>query len=800
MDPAIVSEPADPRLDKSQVQLINENKVFSSNVNEYLAKVQLMNAGLDYHLISVFGTQSSGKSTLLNALFGTSFDVMQASRRHQTTKGIWMSRAKQDNILILDVEGTDGRERGEDQDFERKAALFALATSEVLIVNMWEVQVGLYQGASMGLLRTVFEVNLNLFSSPNKSLLLFVIRDNTTTPLTDLQATLIDDLKQNWAALSKPDAFKDSEITDFFTLQFTALPHKVLQPDAFASAVDKLSSRFESKTDGDYVFDREYHRNVPADGWNIYAQNIWEQIELNKDLDLPTQYILVARFRCEEIAGEAWDAFENDIRPVEGAAGIVAGLGSIIGPARENALEIYRSQASKYTGSVFSEREAALAAKIDARLSTIYSAQLAVLKKIAMQKFNAVISSELAKPKARFLTVVEYSKAETLELFLQVAKEAQIKGPSLSYDSTLESLNNDIEETVSRLRALEAKKLANRIIRTLSSNLDDKLSAIYDRLGPDFWDRIMGAFRAGLEDGLCNYKIDDGKYDLGLGASEEETRVEIENIRMEAWKMLYRTTREIGKRDFVLSKIKNHFEEVFKYDVDGLPRMWKPADKIDEIYSEAVKESLALLPILANAKLESGEKIYPDADIIGALERDEEVDVDRFPVLMSEGQLLQITNDFKKTAGSVYLDAKRSMIQSIKQIPVYFYLLLLALGWNEIMAVLRNPLLITVTIMACGFLFVAYRLNLIGPMLSVGNAAVGQALDLAKEQIRGYVEVSSPSPSKSTQQASFIATSTTTTATTTKNTESTGEEIEMEELNTSKLELSEIEQRRPGQF
>jgi hypothetical protein len=34
-----------------------------------------------------------------------------------------------------------------------KSALFALATSEVLIVNIWEHQVGLYQGANMGLLK-----------------------------------------------------------------------------------------------------------------------------------------------------------------------------------------------------------------------------------------------------------------------------------------------------------------------------------------------------------------------------------------------------------------------------------------------------------------------------------------------------------------------------------------------------------------------------------------------------------------------------------------------------------------------
>jgi len=104
---------------------------------------------------------------------------MAEQERRQTTKGIWLSKNKRehvdggghkmaDNILVMDVEGTDGRERGEDQDFERKSALFALATSEVLIVNIWEHQVGLYQGANMGLLKTVFEVNLQLFLKDSK--------------------------------------------------------------------------------------------------------------------------------------------------------------------------------------------------------------------------------------------------------------------------------------------------------------------------------------------------------------------------------------------------------------------------------------------------------------------------------------------------------------------------------------------------------------------------------------------------------------------------------------------------------
>jgi hypothetical protein len=161
------------------IQVIDEDKEFSDKLSTYLQYEKIIPAGFNYHIISVFGSQSTGKSTLLNYLFGTEFGVMSEAERRQTTKGIWMSKNKRagfgkearrmaDNILVMDVEGTDGRERGEDQDFERKSALFALATSEILIVNIWEHQVGLYQGANMGLLKTVFEVNLQLFIKDSK--------------------------------------------------------------------------------------------------------------------------------------------------------------------------------------------------------------------------------------------------------------------------------------------------------------------------------------------------------------------------------------------------------------------------------------------------------------------------------------------------------------------------------------------------------------------------------------------------------------------------------------------------------
>ena len=51
--------------------------------------------------------QNSGKSTLLNHLFGTNFNVLREMMGTRTTKGILASTDKEKDLLILDVEGND---------------------------------------------------------------------------------------------------------------------------------------------------------------------------------------------------------------------------------------------------------------------------------------------------------------------------------------------------------------------------------------------------------------------------------------------------------------------------------------------------------------------------------------------------------------------------------------------------------------------------------------------------------------------------------------------------------------------
>lgn len=186
---------------------------------------------------------------------------------------------------------------------------------------------------------------LNLFflcSSSSRTLLLFVIRDHIgSTPLANLQATLITDLNRIWDSLNKPTELKDRKLSDYFDLAFTTLAHKILLPDKFEHEVVELRQRFTDRTNPNYVFKPIYHKRIPADGVGVYMESIWEQVQTNKDLDLPTQQELLAQFRCDEIAAAALAEFgeqaKSQKRPVE-AGRVVDRLGAMMRQWRTDAL------------------------------------------------------------------------------------------------------------------------------------------------------------------------------------------------------------------------------------------------------------------------------------------------------------------------------------------------------------------------------------------------------------------------------------------------------------------------------
>ncbi|CAI6328619.1 unnamed protein product [Periconia digitata] len=808
---ASVGEDASTEEYEHGIQVIDEDKLFNGNLSTYLNVEKIIPAGFNYHVISVFGSQSTGKSTLLNYLFGTQFGVMSEQERRQTTKGIWMSKNKREeasrgmaeNILVMDVEGTDGRERGEDQDFERKSALFALATSEVLIVNIWEHQVGLYQGANMGLLKTVFEVNLQLFVKDSKtmprSLLFFVIRDHLgTTPLTNLQNTLIQDLSKLWSTISKPAGLENSRIEDYFDFAFVALPHKILQPEKFEQEVDKLGRRFkEGYTDPKKsglldeaslpIFLPQYHRRIPADGFPVYAEGIWDQIVNNKDLDLPTQQELLAQFRCDEISREVLIAFDEKVTPLEdtqaedarsGKSSIIPELGAIMNAARTKVLKDFETNASRYHKGVYARKKAELEGKVDTRLKALFQKQLSAAHKSGVEAFSNAVSAAVKGGQKKgasydFAQIVESEKQNALSKFEKEAQAILVEGAAWStYKQELNLYQKELDQVSSRLRREEMRRLATRVERWVRSRLDESIGLEFNKLGSgrggsgapehgdrppsekDLWDRVWTIFTATVEDAEKRFTDRARSFD----ASPEEVEVGLWRLRRKSWGVLRAKIEEEVMEGNILLKLRENFEDKFRYDELGVPRIWRPTDDIEGQYTKARESTITLIPLLCRFKLSKTSAPPPldawigdapasvspadeeDLTPIGGVDDEEGKSLEEEMTILSDTKQADLLIRFKKTADGVYVEAKRSAIGGMTQVPLYFYGLLLALGWNEIVTVLRNPVYFIFLILAGIGAYVTYTLNLWGPMARMANAASAQAVDIGKERLREFLE------------------------------------------------------------
>jgi hypothetical protein len=124
------------------------------------------------HVIAITGSQSTGKSTLLNSVFGFKYPVMDSYNAGKMTCGIDMAISHALKLACLDMEASDSCD--EDNSYiQRVISAFGLTVSNLLIYNIFVRDI-----------RTVREVNSlskmmisYLRSYKDKRKILFCIRD-----------------------------------------------------------------------------------------------------------------------------------------------------------------------------------------------------------------------------------------------------------------------------------------------------------------------------------------------------------------------------------------------------------------------------------------------------------------------------------------------------------------------------------------------------------------------------------------------------------------------------------------------
>lgn len=734
LEDSVLKTPVGKLENQDAIQVITDDQ--SYNESEIVPFVNNIN-DKDYHVISIFGSQSSGKSTLLNNLFGTKFQTMNEQiSRGQTTKGIWMSNRvmpeNNKNLLIMDVEGSDGIEKSEDKDFERKACLFALSSSEILMVNVWENQIGLYQGNNMELLKIVFEVNLQLFQnseSSKKVLLLFVIRDYIgNTPLEAHKTTLCNELDKMWEGIKKPESLQDAKFTDFFDLEFRGFPHFVFQNDKFLEACSNLRSEFDSEK----VFNHDkykFNTKLPLDGWEMYTNNCWKVISSSEQLDLPTQQILVAKFKTKEIANKLFDEYKVSSKTLLLDFG--KNYESIYNLLNQ-ALLAFKESGGRYMESVYSEEKLNLIKEIQTLNFEHLSKSIdeKIHENIISKNIqNSLSKKEIIKATPSFVdrsfnVVTAFEKEYESELIVYLNKELiSQEHQTLLVDGFMSYVKSVLEEENKK----EANKLKKKLNKELFKEIEEYLEISVSKPDEDFWADLKVFYKKSLNKTLKKYTQKDGSLKFPLNFTDEETQSYIKQLSLDNIKTLNKSIKGISSVQKLVLILEEQYKNIFLTDQENqAPRMFEMISLPDmenlhhsckarcenwlQQFSKGSDLSTWNDDVYDIKSEDLRSQVTAEYSDYSASDSEDEDD-GQSTTIINDLKIKRVLQEFTKKVNIISLQTKRIIVQSSMntRIPGYIYPLLLFLGYGKILYVIKNPLMILILILIASTWFFVHK-------------------------------------------------------------------------------------------
>ena len=703
-------------------------------------------SGKVYQTIGIIGCQSSGKSTLLNHIFNTKFEIMSDDiGRAQTTKGIWIAVNKEYKTIIFDVEGTDSKERGDDRlKFEQCSSLFTLAMSDVLMINMWTNDIGRYTASNYGVLKVVFEQNLKLFQQESEKKIIIVLRDfdDKVDDITKLKESIMADMIKIWNEIPKPDEFKGQPCSKYFKFEFLTLAHKFYKTEKFNQGIEEIKERLirgkdDKKTgaNANSIFNLvDYEKNVPIEGFYKYCLNIWTSILNNKDLNIPGQKEMLARFKCDEIKMTSLALVEQKINDLEmeSASNVMPDFGTKAKEIVKEALDNYDSLAKNYLAYIYQDVRKSLEEELANKMYSAFSNQLKRLIPKYQKKFRTEFEEELKK-NDNFYQVSDKLKNKYLSELESELKKLQI---FKIWDTGSEN-QVIFDELIENQRTICLEENKEKLLEQYKTFIEDTISNKFEIITNDFWVEFMQEIFLLITQNLLaqknylsqTYRITDDEYIKFVDVLEDQI---YSNIKTQFNQQL---------PSFPNMQIDN-FKKDFWY-IDGIPKVWNKltVSQISFQYkevSEKYKKTFELLRKLRVIKhpLKLCEYGNLSSEDFSKIEKEKipelinDINGDYEP-LLDDKTLLNYIRKYEEGIYEYYDDAIRrhNNVASIR-IPFVAWLLLIYVGYKDIWRMMTGYGLILIIILVG--LFSILR------MVGLGSAPM-MLINLIKNQISSAV-------------------------------------------------------------
>ncbi|KAF7456395.1 root hair defective 3 gtp-binding protein (rhd3) protein [Cryptosporidium felis] len=558
-------------------------------------------------------------------------------------------------LLVWDVEGTDSLERGEDRaTFENRAALFSLAVSDCMILNIPLMNLTTYSSSNFGLLKTILNSWFSLKLDRNgahrgdfgRTTLIFAVRDITINDNDEmLTKKVVQILELLWKQVTEFQVSLGNRIpasfSEIFEVKVYGIPSLPNDKAGFDLVIEKVRTELASTT-----LPSNYTKNIPLEGLETYCKTVWDCIVNCQELNIPSQIKLVSRFRCEQTKDNILDRLRPPLKDVqrkmERSEFSFDGFSDSTFFLLNQGLNDYFEVASKY----------------DHEVSLQISISLTIF---LLQEFQASVNSRMALERQ---TLREYKDIlDFVTRDLDADKFRSEEGPNLAFDSSswvkkelykFDSLSikwrtelpillskqnlldtirekcipeildgiseNQVRSYSTTYNTNEQRKLLNETLDIYSKKIHEKLvEEFFKSLIKDILKELSGF---SLEHLLADPKLSVGEFWRSIGSALEKAHKMLVAKYRSHWQSLFDSSlsdlsfsdleEEIAlqllikfvqllqqQSKYFHVNIIERFKREFEYDQDGIPRQWigEDATNMKELFLKAKSNSLSITGI-----------------------------------------------------------------------------------------------------------------------------------------------------------------------------------------------------------
>ena len=291
----------------------------------------------------------------------------------------------------------------------------------------------------------------------------------------------------------------------FFNIQFETMANYEFEKPVFDEQCKELYKKLVNQNLPSSFFNymRDYHQSekvpVPFEALDVYIKNIWGTVRSCKDIDLPSQKIIVTDYRCRQINNEL---IKNEVNPQ--LEFINAKLNqNIYGELKAKCEEMYNkafahfdSQTSFYDQNVVQIIRRELEAQLKDRVQKFLRRQIEMIKVLFTHQAQANIKKlKDSVGKNEFYSNWSTVKKRTVESLEKSFALSEI--PFAEYDSNknLKELRENIVTSFDDFFKAELDNYTqNFFAREMKPLLDDKIRILFGDPSIIFWEEFNKFF------------------------------------------------------------------------------------------------------------------------------------------------------------------------------------------------------------------------------------------------------------------------------------------------------------------